>query len=73
MVGTIILFTKEMYENKNKNFSLSGVFSMVGQGFLLFLFGLSESPLSAFGTPNIMNDPPGSRIFTSSIDNSKPL
>ena len=29
MVGTIILFIKEMYGNKNKNFSWSGAFSVV--------------------------------------------
>ena len=29
MVGTIILFIKEMYGNKNKKFSWSGAFSVV--------------------------------------------
>ena len=32
MVGTIILFIKEMYENKNKSFSWSEAFSVVGRG-----------------------------------------
>ena len=32
MVGTIILFIKEMYENKNKNYHSSGAFSVVGEG-----------------------------------------
>ena len=32
MVGTIILFIKEMYGNENKKISLSGAFSVVGQG-----------------------------------------
>ena len=32
MVGAIILFRKEMYGNKNKIFSWSGAFSMVGRG-----------------------------------------
>ena len=32
MVGIIILFIKEMYGNKNKNFSWSGAFSVVGRG-----------------------------------------
>ena len=34
MVGTIILFIKEMYGNKNKNFAWSGAFSVVGRGCL---------------------------------------
>ena len=34
MVGTIILFIKEMYGNKNKKFLWSGAFSVV-------LFGLN--------------------------------
>ena len=32
MVGTIILFIKEMYANKNKNVSWLGAFSVVGRG-----------------------------------------
>ena len=45
MVGTIILFIKEMCGNKNKSFAWSGAFSVVGRGCLtnyLFLFGLSN-------------------------------
>ena len=39
MVGTIILFIKEMYGNKNKKFSWSGAFSVVGCGAnQLFIF-----------------------------------
>ena len=32
MFGTIILVIKEMYGNKNKIFSWSGAFSVVGRG-----------------------------------------
>ena len=33
MVRIIRLFIKEMYGNKNKKFSLSGAFSVVGRGY----------------------------------------
>ena len=42
MVGIIILFIKEMYGNKNKNFSWSGAFSVVGYRVQIKVFLLTE-------------------------------